>query len=91
MVGNNDGDGIDNVRMQIFKGNHKVYERQENNAAYCAFSGGEPDCNIWFFHDNNNQWPDGDDVENGDYTLRARVHAHSGQEVTVERHITISN
>jgi hypothetical protein len=90
-VGSNDGDGIDNVRMQIFRGDHKVYERQENNAAYCAFSGGEPDCNIWFFHDHDNEWPDGDDIENDTYTLRARVRAHSGQEVTLERHISISN
>lgn len=90
-VGNQDGNGIDYVQMQIFKGNHKVYERKENNAAYCAFGGGEPDCNIWFFHDNNNQWPNGNNVEDGNYTLRARAHAHSGQEVTVQRQISISN
>jgi hypothetical protein len=77
--------------MQIYEGNHKVYERQENNAAYCAFSGGEPDCNVWYFHDNNNQWPNGDPVDNGPYTLRARVKAKSGDETTIERQIMISN
>ena len=90
-VGNNDGDGIDHVLIQIYEGNQKVYERQENNAAYCAFSGGEPDCNVWYFHDNNNQWPSGEDIHTGQHTLRARVRAESGDEIVVERQIMISN
>lgn len=69
-VGNNDGDGIDYVLMQIYEGNQKVYERQENNAAYCAFSGGEPDCNVWYFHDNDNEWPSGDDIHTGPGCIR---------------------
>ena len=89
--GNNDGDGINYVLMRIYKGNNKVYERQENNAAYCAFSGGEPDCNVWYFHDHNNEWPSGDHVDDGQYTLWARVYAHSGEEKVVERQISISN
>jgi hypothetical protein len=89
--GNNDGDGIEHVLMQIFYGNDKVYERQENNAAYCAFSGGEPDCNVWYFHDNNNEWPGGDSIENGQYMLRARVRAESGEELVIDRQIAISN
>ena len=90
-VGNNDGNGINYVEMQIYEGNHKVYERKENNAAYCAFSGGEPDCQIWYFHDHNNEWPGGEHVNNGQYTLRARVQANSGEEKVIQRQITISN
>jgi hypothetical protein len=90
-VGDHDGDGIDHVLMQIFHDNDKVYERQENNAAYCAFSGGEPECNVHYFHDNDNEWPGGEDIENGQYTLRARIKAHSGDETTIERQIVISD
>lgn len=90
-VGGNDGDGIAHVVMQIFDSNGKVYERQENNAAYCAFSGGEPDCNIWFFHDNGNKWPSGNDVNYGPHTLRAIIRAQSGEQLVIERAIMINN
>lgn len=90
-VGSNDGDGIDSVVMQIFDSNGKVYERQENNAAYCAFAGGEPDCNIWFFHDNDNKWPDGGSVNYGAHTLRAIIRAESGEQLVIERAIQINN
>jgi hypothetical protein len=90
-VGNNDGNGIDYVQMRIYEGGDLVYERQENNAAYCAFSGGEPDCVVWYFHDNDNEWPGGEDIHTGTHTLWARVRAESGQELILERQITISN
>jgi hypothetical protein len=90
-VGNQDGDGIDYVQMQIFHNNNKVYDHKEENVAYCAFGGGEPDCNIWFFNDHNNEWPSGNHVDNDQYTLRARVKAKSGQEKTIERQIMISH
>ena len=38
-VGNHDGDGIDYVLLQVYYNGNKVYERQENNVAYCAFAG----------------------------------------------------
>lgn len=90
-VGTNDGDGIDWVRLQVRYNGDTVHERQENNVAYCAFAGGEPDCNIWFFDDNGNHWPNGAPIAPGQHTLRARVHAHSGQELVIQRQITIAN
>ncbi len=90
-VGTNDGDGIDWVRLQVRYSGNTVHERQENNAAYCAFSGGEPDCNIWYFNDNGNNWPNGDPISSGQHLLRTLIRADSGQELTIERQITISN
>jgi hypothetical protein len=58
--GNTDGAGINSVNMQINNPDGQtVQSRTEQNAAYCVFSGGEPDCVIWKFADHNNQWPDG--------------------------------
>jgi hypothetical protein len=64
--GNSDGAGINSVDMQISDPDgHVVQSRTEQNAAYCVFSGGEPDCVIWKFAEHNNQWPDGTPVCNG--------------------------
>ena len=61
--GNNDGAGINSVDMQISDPNGRVVQsRTEQNAAYCVFSGGEPDCLIWAFAEHDNQWPDGTPV-----------------------------
>jgi hypothetical protein len=65
-AGTNDGDGIENVTFAIFDNyGNLVHERTENNAGYCAFGGGEPDCEVWSFADNNYQWPDGAPVVPG--------------------------
>lgn len=88
--GVNDGAGIDRVDMRIIGPNGQVYQRTEQNAAYCAFSGGEPDCNVWNFAENNYQWPNGDPIEFGDeYLLQAIVHAEDGTSSTVEMDIQI--
>ena len=64
--GNKDGAGINSVQMQISDpSGHVVQSRTEQNAAYCVFSGGEPDCVIWKFAEHNNQWPDGTPVCTG--------------------------
>ncbi|MCL4304273.1 MAG: hypothetical protein KJ077_51810, partial [Anaerolineae bacterium] len=87
--GVNDGAGIDRVDMEIIGSNGQVHRRTERTAGYCAFGGGEPDCNIWDFAEQGNQWPDGDPLEPGDYTLRAIVHAEDGNSTTVEMNIQI--
>jgi hypothetical protein len=57
-VGTHDGAGIENVTFTIFDSNgNQVHQRTENNAGYCVFGGGEPDCNVWVFPEHNNAWP----------------------------------
>ena len=69
-VGPNDGDGIDNVRFTItdIRG-QQVHFRQENNAGYCVFGGGEPDCNVWVFSETGYRWPDGEVLFPGNYSV----------------------
>jgi hypothetical protein len=89
-VGNRDGDGIHNVDLWI-EGpqGETVYRRTENTAAYCAFSGGEPNCNV-FDLQRNHYWPNrGPLIQNGPHTLRATIHARDGREATVETTIEI--
>ncbi len=64
--GNNDGAGINSVNMQITNLRGQVVQsRTEQNAAYCVFGGGEPDCTIWKFAEHNRQGPDGTPVCTG--------------------------
>ncbi len=88
-VGNNDGAGIDRVDLRIIKDGQEVYQRTEQNAAYCAFSGGEPNCNVWNFAEHGNTWPNGDPIEPGPHTLHATVYAEDGQTAIVEITIEI--
>jgi hypothetical protein len=90
-VGNHDGAGIDRVDLRIIGPNGEVYQRTEQNAAYCAFGGGEPDCNVWVFADHGNTWPGGDPVEPGPHTLRATVYAENGQTVNLETTVEIQS
>lgn len=87
----NDGAGIDRVDLRIFKEGQEVYQRTERNAAYCAFGGGEPHCNIWVFAEHENSWPDGRPVESGPHLLQATVYAKNGQTTTVETIIQIES
>jgi hypothetical protein len=88
--GVNDGAGIDRVDMRIIGPDGEVYQRTEQDPAYCAFSGGEPDCNVWNFAENDYQWPNGEPIEFDDeYLLQAIVHAEDGSSTTVEMDIQI--
>jgi len=89
--GNRDGDGIRNVDLRIFDASGtRVYERTENNVAYCAFAGGEPDCNVFDFAENGNAWPSGEPIQFGRrYTLRATANAEDGRSRTVEMSVTL--
>jgi hypothetical protein len=79
--GNDDGDGIDFVEMSVYdaEGN-RVHRKREDNAGYCAFGEGTPNCTVWDFGDNNNRWPNGQRLEEGEHTLRARAVANDGGE-----------
>jgi serine/threonine protein kinase/Tol biopolymer transport system component len=88
--GSTDGAGIASVDMTILDaGNKTVYERKENNVAYCSFGGGEPDCTVYVFADHNYQWPDGTPIKDGNYTLKAQVTAKDGRSLTLQTKIKI--
>jgi uncharacterized protein YraI len=88
-VGNDDGAGIDNVQLAIYGPDGKVYERQENNAHYCAFGGGEPDCTVFHLNDNDH-WPNnGPEIKSGSYNLVGTVHAKDGRTATVNGSVEI--
>lgn len=89
--GNRDGDGIRSVDLRIFDANgREVYHRTERVAGYCAFAGGEPECNVWFFGDNGNAWPSGEPVRYGEpYLLRGVANAEDGRVAAVEMRVVI--
>jgi hypothetical protein len=76
-VGLYDGAGIDHVTFHIIDqgGNgEEVYSRQEQNAGYCVFGGGEPDCNVLVFAQSEHRWPDGGpQIENGPYQAQIDI------------------
>jgi hypothetical protein len=89
-VGNSDGDGIKNIDLWIDGPDGKrVYRRTENNAHYCAFGGGEPDCTV-FDLGRNDHWPDGPEIQAGLHTLRWRVNAKDGRQVEGAQRIEIN-
>lgn len=90
-VGEEDGDGIDFVTMSIFdERGRRVSSRRENNAGYCAFGEGAPDCIVYNFEENNNRWPNGDRIRDGEeYRLRAVVRAEDGRQQTLETTVII--
>jgi hypothetical protein len=80
--GTTDGDGIDRVEFTIFDDTGEIiYEKTETAPAYCAFGGGEPDCNTL---------PLGQE-DNGFYTLRAIVYARDGQTAMVSTEVEIES
>ncbi len=86
-----DGEGIRNVDMIIVDRNDReVQRRREGSAGYCAFGGGEPNCNTYVFADHNNRWPNGDPIRSGEeYTLRAIINAKDGRQTVIERSLVI--
>lgn len=83
-VGTYDGDGILGVRFTIFDTNGQVYFREERNAGYCIFGGGEPNCNVW---PSDGQgvftWGDGGPaVEPGVYGVFIEVESESADPAT---------
>jgi hypothetical protein len=78
--GTADGDGINRVEMAIFdQQGDEVYQKVETTPGYCAFGGGEPDCNVLPLNQ----------IESGFYTLQAIAHAQDGQTIMVSQEIEI--
>ena len=73
-----DGNGVTSIDFSFYKGTYKlrddvdgktpVYQHTENNHPYCAFGGDDP-CPLWIFAAQNNKWPNGANIDNGNYTL----------------------
>jgi hypothetical protein len=78
-----DGAGIQQVEFRICRNDcnddkNVVYSRTEQNAAYCAFGGGEPNCTIFHFTRVTN-WPGTNtSVQSGNYVVEARVRPKDG-------------
>lgn len=88
--GNRDGRGVSHVDMVVLRDDGTaVHSRTEQNARYCAFGGGEPDCNAYEFADNDWRWPNGDEITPGRYRLQAIAHAEDGRQQTVSTDIQI--
>ncbi len=66
-----DGEGIASVDFLILdsKG-ERVHYRQERQAGYCAFGGGEPNCTVLNFAASRYTWPDGKKIVSGTYTIQ---------------------
>ena len=78
-----DGAGIQQVEFRICRNDcnddkNVVYSRTEQNAAYCAFGGGEPTCTVFHFTRGVN-WPGTNTpVQSGNYVVEARVRPTEG-------------
>jgi hypothetical protein len=71
-----DGEGIESVDFTITNSSGgRVHYRQERQAGYCAFGGGEPDCTVLDFAKSSYTWPDGAKITNGTYTLKVIVNS----------------
>ena len=73
--GTEDGAGIDHADFFISTlYGDAIYSRRENNAAYCIFGGGEPNCNAWPQQDGRYVWGEGGpEVQAGDYHVTILV------------------
>lgn len=85
-----EGKGITSVTIRIYAadrdGNEAVdangnilppvHEQIEQHAGYCAFGGGEPDCNVWVFADHGYKWPNGKPMTSGFYKATISVAAN---------------
>ena len=67
--GDFDGAGIDHADFTILTQdqNHVIYENREDQAAYCVFQGGLPDCNPWLEDNGRFFWRNGIEVQPGSY------------------------
>ena len=82
-AGPNDGDGIQHVRFAITdQRGQQVHARQENNAGYCVFGGGEPLCNVWRFDETGYRWPDGAMLFPGNYSVVIDITPYQAEAVS---------
>ncbi len=76
-LGNFEGVGIESVGFSI-SGNGIDYFREERQAGFCVFGGGEPGCNPWPVneHGQYTRGEGGPVVQSGDYFVNMAVTAH---------------
>ncbi len=89
-VGTYNGDGIDYIRLALTDSSGTVYARDERVPAYCAFAGGEPDCNIYDYAAAGYVWESGAPVEVGTLVLTADVFASDGRVVNYRWDIQVN-
>lgn len=80
--GSHDGAGIERVNISITDPyGEMVHERTEGNAGYCVFGGGEPDCNVMVFAQNDYRWPEQNQlaIENGLHTVDIEITTQDNQ------------
>lgn len=80
-----DGDGVAQVVIRINNNEtgETVHERTEKTAGYCAFGGGEPECDPWVFAKHKNSWPNGQPIANGSYTANIQITPAGSSDPTV--------
>jgi eukaryotic-like serine/threonine-protein kinase len=89
-VGTVDGDGIQSVKFEFFDaGGNLVFQSSESNPGYCAFQGGEPDCNVLNFLSQYKRWPNGASITNGGYTMTATAYAPDQRSQRIEYSFSI--
>jgi hypothetical protein len=89
-VGSNDGAGIDHVESWIVDLNgNVVYQQTERNVKYCAFGGGDANCDAWDLAQHANKWPSGAPIYSSDYFLRAVAYAADGTTGAADQQITV--
>ncbi len=72
---NVDGKNIDNVTFSIQDSSGvEVYFREEKTAGYCAFGGGEPNCNIYDFASHNYEWDGANGVKTKMKSGKFKIH-----------------
>jgi hypothetical protein len=76
-----DGDGIESVKFTISDASGEiVHEKVKQNAGYCAFGGGEPDCNVYAPAEHDYRWPNGSAIVNYDhYNVDIVITSQQGQ------------
>ena len=74
---------FDNIAINDDQSGELVQERTERTAGYCSFGGGEPDCDIWVFAEHDNQWPNGQAVADGTYTVNISITQAGSSEPSV--------
>jgi hypothetical protein len=81
-VGTGDGEGINSVTFAVTDDRGEpVHFQEENNAGYCVFGGGEPDCNVLNFEESHFRWPGGDTLYPVLYSVSIDIQPYSGDTV----------
>ena len=83
-VGNQNGNGIDFVAFTLIFDGKAVYGNIDTAPPFCAVPDDPEDSQCFYFFPDPPIWPDGTEIKNGVYIVRAVVNALSGVTETVE-------